>query len=140
MPECGWWAAQGKFVAACGDEDELWGEMMKEKNMHIIEEQILAYNARDLERFIATYSPDIVTEDGENNLLMRGHDQLRDRYGALFISSPELHGRIISRMRIGKYTIDEEEVTGFKDSPTPRHAIVIYRAEEDKIVHVRMLI
>lgn len=107
--------------------------------MDIIEEQVLAYNARDLERFIATYSPDIVIEDGENNLLMRGHEQLRERYGALFDANPQLHGRILIRMKIGKYTVDEEEVTGVSTSPAPRHAIVIYRVEEDKIVHVRML-
>lgn len=107
--------------------------------MDIIEEQVLAYNARDLERFIATYSPNVVIEDGENNLLMRGHEQMRERYGALFDANPQLHGRILTRLRIGKYTVDEEEVTGNTNSPTPIHAIVIYRVEEDKIVHVRML-
>ena len=107
--------------------------------MDIIEEQLLAYNARDLERFITTYSADVVIEDGENNLLMRGHDQIRERYGALFMANPELHCRIGNRMRIGKYVVDEEEVTGVSTSPTPIHAIVIYRIEGDKIVHVRML-
>ncbi len=107
--------------------------------MDIIEEQISAYNARDLERFIATYSPDIVIEDGENNVLMRGHDQMRERYGPLFQGSPELHGRILCRMRIGKYTVDEEEVTGSRNFPTQVHAIAIYRVEEEKIVHVRFL-
>jgi hypothetical protein len=107
--------------------------------MDIIEEQVLAYNARDLDRFIATYSPDIVIEDGENNLLMKGHDQLRERYGALFEANPELHARIIHRMRIGKYTVDEEEITGRRNIPMPGHAIVIYRVEEEKIVHVRIL-
>jgi hypothetical protein len=107
--------------------------------MDIIEEQVLAYNARDLDRFIATYSPEVVIEDGENNVLMRGHDQMRERYGALFEANPQLHGRILTRLRIGKYTVDEEEVTGRRNFPTPVHAIVIYRVEEDKIVHVRVL-
>lgn len=107
--------------------------------MDIIEEQVLAYNARDLDRFIATYSPDVVIEDGENNVLMRGHEQMREEYGALFHTTPELHCRILTRLRIGNYTVDEEEVTGIKDSQTPIHAIAIYRVEEDKIVHVRFL-
>lgn len=107
--------------------------------MDIIEEQLRAYNARDLEGFVATYSPEIVIEDGENNLLMKGHDQLRERYGAMFAASPELHCRIANRIRIGKYTVDEEEITGRGNSPSPVHAVVIYRMEAGKIVHVRIL-
>jgi len=107
--------------------------------MDIVEEQLLAYNAKDLERFIASYSPNIVIEDGEGNLIMKGHDQMREQYGALFNDSPELKCRIAKRIRVGKYVVDEEEVTGIKDSLTPIHAIAIYRIEEDKIAHVRML-
>ena len=107
--------------------------------MDPVEEQLLAYNARDLERFIETYSTDVVIQDGADNLLMRGHDQMREKYGALFKASPGLHCRIASRMRIGKYVVDEEEVTGVRGSPTPMRAIVVYRIEEAKIVHVRML-
>ncbi len=47
--------------------------------MDTIEEQLLAYNARDLERFIATYAPEVVIEDGEDNVLMKGHAQMRGR-------------------------------------------------------------
>lgn len=107
--------------------------------MDPVEEQLLAYNAKDLERFIEAYSTDVVIEDGADNLLMRGHDQMRERYKALFEANPELHCRIASRMKIGKYVVDEEEVTGVRGSPTPVRAVVVYRIEEDKIVHVRML-
>ncbi len=107
--------------------------------MDPVEEQLAAYNARDLERFIAAYSPDVVIEDGADNWLMKGHDQMREKYGELFEASPELHCRIVSRMKIGKYVVDEEEVTGFGGSPTPVHAAAVYRVEGEKIVHVRML-
>ncbi len=107
--------------------------------MDIVEEQVNAYNAKDLERFIATYSPSVVIEDGENNVLMRGHAEMRERYGPLFEGNPQLHSRIITRLRIGKFTLDEEEITGSKSSATPIRSIVIYRVEKEKIVHVRML-
>ncbi len=107
--------------------------------MDTIDEQVQAYNARDVERFIATYSPDVVIEDGQNNLLMKGHGELRRRYGDLFEASPDLNCRIVHRIRIGPYTVDEEEVTGARGSLTTMHAVVVYRVEEDKIVHVRML-
>ncbi len=108
--------------------------------MDPVEEQLAAYNARDVERFIAAYSPDVVIQDGENNVLMQGHDQMRARYGALFAASAELHCRIAARMRIGKYAVDEEEVTGWNASAEPVRAVVVYRVEGDKIVHVRMLV
>lgn len=113
--------------------------MSTEEKMDIIEEQLLAYNARDLERFIAAYSPDVVIEDGEDKVLLKGHDQMRKWYGDLFEASPQLHCRIVNRLRIGKYVVDEEETTGRKGSPTPMHAVVIYRVESDKIVHMRFL-
>jgi hypothetical protein len=107
--------------------------------MDVIQEQVDAYNARDLERFISAYAPEVVIEDGENHVMGQGHAKLRENYGTLFQSSPELHGRIISRIQVGKYTIDEEEVTGISGSSIPVHAVAIYRVEADKIVHVRML-
>jgi len=107
--------------------------------MEVVEEQLLAYNAKDVERFILAYSEDVVIEDGEGNLLMKGQDQMREQYGALFKTNPELNCRIVKRMRIGNYIVDEEEVSGVKGYSTPMHAVVIYRIEEEKIAHVRML-
>ena len=103
-----------------------------------VDEQLIAYNTRDLEGFIAAYSPEVVMEDGEGNLILKGHDKMRERYGALFEASPKLHCRIVNRIRIGKYVMDEEEVIGRKGSLTPTHAVVVYRVEGDKIVHVRL--
>lgn len=108
--------------------------------MDPIEAQLLAYNARDIESFLAAYAPSVVIEDGENHPLMQGLGQMRERYAALFAASPQLKARIVNRIKIGNYTIDEEEVTGRMGSPEPLHAVVIYRVEGDKILHVRMLI
>ncbi len=107
--------------------------------MDPIEEQLLAYNSGDLERFIAAYSPDIVIEDGEDHVLMKGLDQMRAQYGRLFESNPDLHCRLVSRIKTNNYTLDEEEVTGVKTAVGPLHAVAIYRVKADKIIHVRML-
>ena len=107
--------------------------------MDPIEEQLLAYNTRDLDRFLAVYSSDVVIEDGENHVVVIGLAQLRERYGALFDASPNLHCRIVNRIKIGSYTVDDEEVTDWNDLPMPVHAAVVYRVQGDKIVHVRLL-
>jgi hypothetical protein len=107
--------------------------------MDIVEEQLQAYNARDLERFMAAYSSEIVIEDGEGRVMMEGDVHMRRRYGDLFAASPELHCRIVNRLRIGKYVVDEEEVSGWQGSPEPLRAVAIYRVEGGKIAHVCIL-
>ena len=109
--------------------------------MDPVDEQVEAYNNKDLDRFMSCYHPNVVIEDGEGNILMRGHDSMRSRYNALFDENPDLQARIVNRIRVGDYVVDEEEVTGFsaEGSPERVHAVAIYRAQNDKIVHVRLL-
>lgn len=105
--------------------------------MDPVQEQLEAYNARDLERFIACYTPDVVLEDAMGNVTQRGHEEMRQRYGPMFAANPELHARIVNRIRIGNFAIDEERITG--RGPEELHAVAIYRVENGLIAHVRFL-
>ena len=102
-----------------------------------VEEQLQAYNARDLERFLACYTDDVRFEDGDSNLLYEGIAQMRENYGASFARFPQADCRIVSRVRIGNYVIDEERITSM--GPTEHQAVVIYRVDGDKIGLVRVL-
>jgi uncharacterized protein (TIGR02246 family) len=108
----------------------------------VVAAQVEAYNARDLERFLACYAPDVVVEDGTGQVLMRGHEAMRGMYGQLFAASPELHCDIRQRIRVGAYVVDEEAVTGFHldGFPTELNAAAVYRVEDGRIAHVRLLI
>lgn len=106
--------------------------------MDPVQAQLDAYNARDLEAFVACYAPDVVMEDGQGQVMLRGHEAMRGVYGRLFSGSPELNCRLVSRIRVGPYVLDEERVTGF-GGPGEVHAVAVYRVEDDLIVHVRML-
>lgn len=110
--------------------------------MEIIDKQVEAYNARDLERFIDCYAEDVTIEDGMGNVMMQGREAVRTLYGTLFVNSPNLHARIANRIRVGNYVVDEEEIAGFvmEGFPTELHAAVIYRVAQGKIAHVRLLI
>lgn len=105
--------------------------------MDPVQAQLEAYNARDLERFVKCYSEDVVIEDGAGNLMMRGHEAMRQRYGPMFAAHPDLHCRIVSRIRINDYVVDEERITG--RGPEEVHAVAIYRVAGDLITHVRFL-
>ncbi|MBL8519492.1 MAG: nuclear transport factor 2 family protein [Betaproteobacteria bacterium] len=104
-----------------------------------VEAQLVAYNARDVEAFLACYTPDCRVEDGAGERLMQGHAEMRERYAGMFATSPNLHCVVVHRTRIGRYVLDEEEITG--RVPDFRRAVAIYRLTPDggRIEHVRFL-
>ena len=109
--------------------------------MDAVQRQLDAYNARDLDRFLAAYAPDATIEDGAGNVLMRGHDGMRAMYSPLFAGSPDLRAEVVNRIAVGEYVIDEERTTGFNfpGYPTELHAAVVYRLVGDQIAQVRLL-
>jgi len=108
-----------------------------------VDAQLAAYNARDVDAFIACYTADCTIDDGEGTRLMTGHDEMRARYRALFDASPNLHCEIVHRTRIGDYVLDEESISGRLPGTQPelRRAVVIYRIGRASglIAHVRFL-
>ncbi len=104
----------------------------------LVERQVAAYNAHDVERFVACYAEDVVIEDGHGHVSVRGRDQLRERYTTFFTAAPEVKAEIVSRIRVGSYVIDEERVTGHPTGSL--HAALIYRLSSDGLIeHVQLL-
>ena len=104
-----------------------------------VEAQLAAYNAHDVDAFMACYTTDCAVDDADGTRLLTGHAEMRPRYVALFASSPNLHCEIVSRVCIGDYVIDEERITG--RVPDLRRAVVIYHIDKSfqLISHVRFL-
>lgn len=103
----------------------------------VVREQLNAYNAHDLERFVACYAPDVLVQDGQGSEISRGAEQFRLRYGWLFEHHPDVHAELVHRIRVADYVVDEERVTGRGSEPL--HVVAIYRVVDDRIVHVRFL-
>ncbi len=97
--------------------------------------QLAAYNAHDVDAFMACYTDDCIVEDGAGLRMMTGAVEMRPRYHALFSSAPHLHCELINRIRIGEYVIDEEKITG--RVPAIRRAVAVYHLRDHKIDHVR---
>jgi len=72
---------------------------------------------------------------------MEGHEAMRTQYSSLFNSSPSLNAHLMSRIVVGNYVIDEEDITGMKaeGSPDRLHSVAIFKVDAEKIVHVRFL-
>jgi hypothetical protein len=102
----------------------------------LAQRQLDAYNAKNLEAFLAQYAPDTevrLLQSGE--LLMQGHDAMRKRYGELFKAHPRLDCRLVNRMILGDVAIDEEHLTGYADGREAK-AIAIYECRDGLISKV----
>jgi hypothetical protein len=105
-----------------------------------VDQQVEAYNARDLDAFLRCYSPEAVIENlttGET--VMRGQDEMRRAYGELFSRSPRLRAEVMTRIEVGEYVVDEERVRGAHGSNEVRRAVAIYHVAGEAIDHVRFL-
>jgi hypothetical protein len=123
---------QSEEVAANGDA-------LVEQVLAPVKRQLLAYNARDLESFLENFAADCLIEDGTGRRIMKGHKAMRASYGKMFNSSPTLCCRVVSRVVVGNYVLDEERVTGRNGSEAEGHVVAVYRVEKGLIAHVRFL-
>jgi hypothetical protein len=107
----------------------------------LIEKQIAAFNARDIEGFLACFASDARILDAGGTLMAEGHDGVLQMYVPLFANSPELHSEITNRIQIGGWVIDDEHTTGFvlPGYPTELRAVVVNHVVDGKIVHSQIL-
>lgn len=101
----------------------------------IVQRQLNAYNARDLEAFIATYHSDVRLYDFPDKLVREGHVGLHQVYGRMFEQLPNLHARVLRRIVVGDHVIDEEIVTGLPEGRT-LSATAIYEVRDGRISRV----
>src|SRR3954447_18916118 len=89
-----------------------------------VDAQLEAHNARDVERFLACYSADVVVQDGAGTTLMQGREAMRAEYEPFFAEYPDLRGEIVHRINAGDYVIDDERIHGWQTGPV--RAVAIY--------------
>lgn len=103
----------------------------------IIDRVLAALSAHDLETFVACYDPNATIEDGHDQVLARGHLEIRNRYAPMFEKYPELRVESLNRWEVGPFVVQEELVTGRNIEPE-RH-IAIYELANDLVVRERLL-
>jgi hypothetical protein len=106
----------------------------------IVDAQVAAYNARDLDQFLRCYAADVQVHGfpSGRRLADRSDGAFADRYRALFEASPDLHAEIVARVVHGRIVVDQERVTGFRGSEAV-NAAVIYEVGPDVIERVWFL-
>lgn len=92
----------------------------------VVQQQFEAYNARDLEGWLATYKADAEQYLLHAGLLASGHDAIRRRMTDRF-NDPALRAQLVSRTVMDNIVIDHEFVTRtFPDGPETVEMICIY--------------
>ena len=97
----------------------------------VVQRQLEAYNARDLDAFAATYADAIrIFRMPAAEPAISGMAQLRDTYRQRF-ASPGLHAEIVNRIVLGNKVIDHERVRGIREHPI--EAVAVYEVVDGLI-------
>ncbi len=100
---------------------------------HCVQQQLEAYNARDIEAFMQWWAEDCYYYGFPDQLLAKGIAEIRERHLIRF-REPNLHGRLITRLSLDNLVIDQEVVTRtFPEGPGEVDVIAIYEVAGGKI-------
>lgn len=108
----------------------------EESPKHIVQKQVEAYNNRDIDAFLATYTKEVKVYTFPNTLNYEGREEMRKRYAPMFQKTKDLHCKIIKRIVNGSKVIDEELVTS---NGNQFKAVAIYQVTNGKISSVTFL-
>ena len=99
----------------------------------VVQRQLDAYNARDVDALLATYADDAQTFEHPSKLLASGSVQLRERFRVRF-QEPNLHAALIKRVVMGNIVVDHEKVTRtFPEGPGTLELLMICDVQNGRI-------
>jgi hypothetical protein len=103
--------------------------------MSPVQQQLDAFNAHDLDGFIACYASDVVVRHGDGREILKGHDGMRGFYGP-FINDPKLHAEVVNRLHSGDWIVDEEHTVWTGGDV---QALVAYEVR-DGLIHTMVML
>ncbi len=102
----------------------------------IVDRVLAAIAAKDVDAFVACYTEDATIEDGYDRVGIRGREELRSRYAAMFERFPQIRVEAGWRTTVGDFVVQEETVTG-RDGHE-RH-VAVYLIRDGKIARERLV-
>lgn len=101
----------------------------------VVERQLAAYNARDLEAFLATYSPHIRVFDFPGTTpRIEGIAAMGEHYGTRTFTREGLNALILERAVLGCFVVDHERATS--TGREPLEVVAIYEVRDGLIANV----
>lgn len=115
-------------------------QSIEEISTQVVQDQLIAYNNKDINAFIALFSEDVsIYNFGDYTPLAIGKKAIRDVYRNLFESSPNLHSQVINRSVLGNKVLDYEIITGRENNDEVLKIIAIYEIENKLIKKAALL-
>jgi hypothetical protein len=101
----------------------------------VVQRQLVAYNARDLERFLAGYSDDVrLYRPPATDPAIAGKAAFADFYATQRFNRAGLHADVLNRMVLGNKVIDHERIFGVGEEPF--EVAIVYEVSDERIRHV----
>lgn len=99
----------------------------------VVQHQLDAYNAKDLDALVAVYADDAELYEFPSTLLARGSGALRERFAIRF-QEPNLHAELLHRIVAGDKVIDHERITrDFPEGLGTLELTMIYEVKAGRI-------
>lgn len=99
----------------------------------VVQRQLDAYNARDIDALMATYADDVQVFEHPGTLLASGSAKLRERQ-ATRLQEPDLHALLLNRIVSGNLVIDHEKVRRtFPEGTGQLEMVAMYEVQAGKI-------
>ncbi len=115
------------FMSICISAQSISAEKIVEKNLK-------AYNNRDINGFMASFSPDIALYNlGDSKPSISGFESIKSFYKKVFDASPKLHSTILKRIVYDNKVIDHERIVGRVGADKPVEIVLIYEIKANKI-------
>lgn len=97
-----------------------------------VQRQLDAYNAHDLEQFLAEYTDDVrVFRQPATEPVLTGKEAFGAHYAKNRFTLPDLHATLVNRIVSGNIVVDHEQITGL---PEPNlAAVAVYEVIGTKI-------
>lgn len=100
----------------------------------VVQAQLDAYNARDLDRFVACYAPGVLVLDLDSGATrIEGLAAFRAQYQSQFERCPLQRAALVSRQTCGAFVIDLERVRGNPDRPDAE-VLAVYRVDAGGLI------
>ena len=113
---------------------------ISEASAKVVQAQLDAYNARDIDRWLETYSGDAEHFMLHAGSLAKGHPAIRKRMEDRF-QDPALHAELLHRTCMENVIVDHEVVTRtFPDGLASVEMVCVYEVHAGKIVNATFAI
>jgi hypothetical protein len=97
-----------------------------------VQRQLDAYNARDLERFVAEYTDNVqVFRPPAAEPVLSGKQAFAAHYAKNRFTLPGLHSEVVNRMVSGSTVVDHERITGLQEGVV--EVIAVYEVSDGRI-------